>query len=786
MIPMKKVKILSFFICILFSTFYTHSQIISTLAGGGIGDGSIATNIAISSYSSAVDKMGNVYISDNDNNCIRKVNISDGRILTIAGTFEKGYSGDGDYAIKAKLNRPMGICLDKQGNIVFADAGNHRIRKISISTGKITSIAGTGQSGYNGDNIEALNANIYSPFGICFDKDGNLYIADTGNKRIRKVNFLTNIVNTIAGGNNANTYSDSANAENTIISAPSGVCVDNIGNVYFAEYGINIIRKINPTNNMITIFAGDYYRKYDRDSDNVIATTTSLFSPFGICVDSKNNIYIADSDNRRIRKINFLTNIITSVAGIGIWNRASSLPDGNPAIYANLERPTGITLDSMDNLYITDYWDNRIRKVDKLTGNINSIAGGGKIGFAGDGGLGKNATLSNPLGICIDDKGNLYFTDKFNNSIRKINIYNDTISTIAGEGGQVINSKLNDPQSVNIDTKGDLYFCSVSVANKIDMKKGLMTTIAGNGTTGFYGDGDLAINAELYAPFNIAVDKSQNIYICDYNSIRKIDFKTEIINSIVGKLDSGFTGDGGLAIDAKLYGAGGIVFDNFGNLYVADIGNNRIRKVYSSTGIINTIAGNGEAGYSGDGGLAINASLNHPSDICIDKLGNIYFVDKNNQCVRKIDHIDGTITTIAGNGIKGFSGDNGLATLASLSNPSGVCVDSIGNIYISDYDNRRIRKVTSKFPLAIENLKSSNDQLKLYPNPSTGLLNIDFNHIVENLSLSIIDIFGNVLMDFDYKKAGSVKLNLESLKEGLYFLNINSKESSSIHKLLKY
>ena len=216
---------------------------------------------------------------------------------------------------------------------------------------------------------------------------------------------------------------------------------------------------------------------------------------------------------------------------------------------------------------------------------------------------------------------------------------------------------------------------------------GIITTIAGNGIAGYSGDGGLATNAELNNPYGVAVDSNGNIYIADTNNnrIRKVNSTTGIITTIAGNGTAGYSGDGGLATNAELYYPYGVAVDSNGNIYIADTYNNRIRKVNSTTGIITTIAGNGTAGYSGDGGPATNAQLNYPYGVAVDSSGNIYIADTDNNRIRKVNSTTGIITTIAGNGNPGYSGDGGPATNAELYDPSGVAVDSNGNIYIADY-----------------------------------------------------------------------------------------------------
>ena len=318
--------------------------------------------------------------------------------------------------------------------------------------------------------------------------------------------------------------------------------------------------------------------------------------------------------------------------------------DGGKALAAELDQPAGVTVDTAGNIYIADYDNNRIRKV--TNGIITTVAGGGKSGL-GDGGLATSAELGGPAGVTVDASGNIYIAEQVNNRIRKVTP-NGIITTVAGGGNIPVFSGL--------------------------------------------GDGGLATSAVLSDPTGVAVDASGNIYIDDFlnNRIRKVD-TNGIINTIAGGGTSGALGDGGLATSAELSDPLGIAIDSNGNIYIADAGNYRIRKV-DTNGIISTVAGNGTQGYSGDNSAAIAAELSYVESVAVDALGNIYIGDGGNSVVRKVD-TKGIITTVAGNGIAGVSGDGDIATNAELVDPQSVALNSVGDIYIADRTSDLIRKV---------------------------------------------------------------------------------------------
>ena len=267
------------------------------------------------------------------------------------------------------------------------------------------------------------------------------------------------------------------------------------------------------------------------------------------------------------------------------------------------------------------------------------------------------------------------------------------IDTFAGrpafvDGGPAVEAELYNPAGVAVDGAGNLYIADSSNngIRKVD-STGTITTIAGTGELGFSGDGGPAVEAELYYPAGVAVDSAGNVYIADTGNqrIRKVD-STGTITTIAGSGEFGFSGDGGPAVEAEFRSPRGVAVDSAGNVYIADAGNRLIRKV-DSTGTITTIAGTGEFGFSGDGGPAAAARLAFPYGVAVDSAGNVYIADTGNQRIRKVDST-GTITTIAGSGEFGFSGDGGPAVEAEFRNPRGVAVDSAGNVYIADSGNR--------------------------------------------------------------------------------------------------
>ncbi len=324
---------------------------------------------------------------------------------------------------------------------------------------------------------------------------------------------------------------------------------------------------------------------------------------------------------------------------------------------------------------------------------ITTMAGNGGSGYSGDGGAAIAACLDEPTGLAIDAAGNMYISDKFNNCMRKVNtagimttVAGNATPGFSGDGGAATNAQLNNPYGIAVDTHGNVYITDYKNARvRVLGNSGNITTIAGNGGSGSSGDGGAATAAQL-SPIAVAVDDSGTIYIADGDNNRVRKIKNGIISTFAGNGNANFGGDGGLADTSALYYPSGLTCDHIGNVYIADYSNNRIRKV-NSAGIITTVAGNSIGGYAGDGGAATAAELAYPSDVVIDASGNFYIVDSFNGYVRMVN-TNGIISTYAGNGSQKYSGDGGPATAAGLDSPWGIAINSNGNIHVTDYTNR--------------------------------------------------------------------------------------------------
>lgn len=851
------------------------------------------------------------------------------QIITVAGNGSNSYSGDNGPATSAALNTPSGLCIDSNGNMYIADSGNNRIRKVATN-GIITTIAGTGPNGsyggYGGDGGLAINAELNYPAGIAIDNLGRLYISDSVNSRIRRIN-TNNVISTFAGNGTNGFLGDNGAATNAELSGPFGLSLDQYGNLYIADTDNQRIRVV--TNGIITTVAGNGIVPTDPGSGTT--PPTELYYPEGVAVIYP-FLFVADTRNSRVERTTLPNGGLGSIAGTGIEGFSG---DGGVATEAQLALPYDVVVTGVDSFYIADSVNQRIRQVSN--GIISTIAGTGIGGFSGDGSVAANASLYKPECICLDSNGNLFIADSYNSRIREVsgfatgptlslgavamseagsysvivsnstgsitssvavlsiltppsitvqpvneslligsnltlsvtatgtgplgynwlfnqsnvlqtgassiftlngvgtnnagaysvivtnayggttsqvatvtvgvvpsvgiapvedlawahsnalfsvtvtgsgpfayqwqfdgtNIFNDIIETIAEAG-------LSFPGGVAVDGTGNVYIADGGNYRVAKLNVGgVITTLAGGGSQHTdTGDGGLAVFASFAKVNSVALDLFGNVYIADVTRVRKIGVNG-IITTVAGTSTAGFSGDGGLAVNAELNSVTAVACDAVGDLFIADSSNNRVREV-SGNGIITTIAGNGTAGYTGDNIYATNAELNQVSGVTVDGAGNVYISDVKNFRVRKVA-ANGSITTIAGTGTQGFSGDGGLATAAELAAPSGLALDAAGNLYVADFDNYRVRKIGTNgiiTTVAGSTLGYSGDG-----GPATNAhLNVPLSVAFDTVgNLYIADSFNNAIREAFYGGQPTLSLtNVSAANVGDYSVTISS------------
>ena len=707
-----------------------------TTVAGGVGGPARATKVSVHACGMAYAG-GHLYVADATDSgtgdeaaSVRMVNPATGQLTTVAGTGLGGVLGDGGLATRAQESA-CSVATDKAGNLVLADGASNRIRVVAASTGHfygramtsghIYSVAGTGTAGFSGDGGPATAAKLSQPAAVAVDGAGNLVVADSGNNRIRVVAASTGIfygkamttgdIYLVAGNGATKGARDDVLAIHSSVTA-QGVAVDGVGNLVIADGGHQKVRVVAATTGTFygqAMTAGDIYKiagtgTHGFSGDGGPATAARLFDPDAVALDGAGNVLIADAENNRVRVVAAGTGTfygqamtagdIYTVAGNG---DGGSSGDGGPATSAAVGFPGAVTVDGTGNLLIAN---GGLRVVAARSGkfygramtagDIYTVAGNGQPSFSGDGGAATRAQFHEPFDTAVAGDGTLVVADTQNYRVRIVPAHSGT------SYGRTV-------------TAGHIY------------------TIAGNGTSGFSGDGGPATAAELAYPNGVAVDGSGNVLICDLdnNRVRAVAASTGTfygkamsagdIYTIAGNGTGGFSGDGGPATSAELQSPTYAAVDGAGNVVVNDAGNGRVRVIAASTGTfygkamtagdIYTIAGNGKLGFSGDGGPATSAEFNEPAGVAVDGAGNLLIADFFNERIRVVAASTGTfygqamtagdVYTVAGDGTSGFSGDGGPATAAELAEPAGVAVDAEGNLLIADTDNERIRVVAT-------------------------------------------------------------------------------------------
>ncbi|MFB3825821.1 MAG: hypothetical protein ACE15B_03595 [Bryobacteraceae bacterium] len=625
----------------------------------------------------AVDRQGNVYVAETDSHRIRKITPS-GRIYTVAGTGKAGAGGDGGPAAGAELNLPYGLAVDGAGNLFVADLANHRVRRIGTD-GLIATVAGTGEKGSRGDGGPATAAQLMSPRNVALDAAGNLYIAEFEGHRIRRVT-RDGRISTYAGTGVAGMSGDGGPAAAAQLNAPAGLAFDPNGVLYIADTQNRRVRSVPPSGVIFTFLGG---------SDG-----PDLGLPVALASDGQ-YLYVLERALPYIRRFRSRT-IFEIYAGTTVPGYGG---DGGWAKDARLSAALAdLVLDAAGNMYLAD--GRRVRKVAR-NGTIARVAGDAYTAAVGDGGPAVRAHLNEPSGLAMDLPGNLYIADAGTNRIRRLS-RDGLISTVAGagaagfagDGGLAAAALLTRPRGVAVEASGNLFIADTGNDRvRLARPEGAIRTVAGSGViSGRGADGGPALLAPLWAPLAAIADPRGTIYLADslHHRILVLD-AAGAARTLAGNGTQGYSGDGGAAAQAQLNEPSALALDAAGNLYIADAGNHAIRKV-DSAGIITTVAGTGKAGFSGDGVAALKAALDTPRGVALDGDRNLYIADSGNHRVRRVGP-DGIITTLAGTGVAGFCGDDGPAAAACLNYPWSVLLDGSGNVYVADTLNHRVRKL---------------------------------------------------------------------------------------------
>ncbi len=671
---------------------------ISTFAGGPVPTGVAALGAGIGRvHGLTKDAGGNIYIASVQN-VIYKMDTK-GTLTVVAGNGIQGYNGDNIPATTAELSFPYDVAVDGSGNVFIADSSNCRIRRVDAASGNISTYAGNGTCGYTGDNGPATAAQINTINGLSFvalDASGNLFIADEGNGVVRRVDAATKTITTYAG-NNAQSGGFCGNggpATAACFGDVRGLRIDNGGNLLIADAFNAVVWQVNATTQNIAIIVGN--GSTGSCAPGSPALSCGVINVEALYMDAAGNLFLSQHrGNGTVYEIAASTQTASIFAG---GNGAGFSGDGGPATAAQLNQNSGVVGDAAGNIYIADNYNSRVRKVN-TSGNINTVAGGGTNG---DGGPALAAEINNPLGMAVDSSGRLVFGDAQHSVIRRIDtagnistIIGNGIGAFAGDGGPATSAEISSAFALAMDTSGNVFFTDGGRRiRRMDAVALTVSTVAGSATVGFSGDNGPATSATLNSPQGVAVDGAGNLYIADAQNsvIRFVNASTQVITTIAGAAGSfGFSGDGGPASSAVLNFPTDLKVDTAGNLYFVDSGNNRIRRIDHTSLAISTVAGNGNSASSGDGGPATSAGMS-PNSLLVDPAGNIFISDFATNTIRRVDATTGVITTSAGNGTIGYSGDGGLATKAQLNGPASIAIDAGGNLYFGD-QGARIRKL---------------------------------------------------------------------------------------------
>jgi gliding motility-associated-like protein len=656
----------------------TNYGLVKTFAGNGLtsflNGSSTSANFRQPSGVAINKVLKTIYIADAGNNIIRAIDAG-GNVSTFCGSSKLG-NFNGSAAVSS-FNNPAGLAIDNNGNLYVADAGNNLIRKID-QNGNSTTLAGNGQPGST--NGIGTAASFYAPYGIAIDNIGNMYVADAGNNLIRKIVLSTGIVTTVAG-NGIQSYLDGIGTSSSF-NTPVGVALDNTGNIlYIADAGNNRIRKISLSTGNVSTLAGNGSQGFNNDNNADNGITASFYSPFAVITDAAGNVYVADSNNNAIREIIIDPNSgsvtqVTSIAGGGASGTDGTAGSSNGSTKsASFNIPVSLAFDSnYGNIYVADNGNNLIRDINTTNSQVTTYAGGGS--FQPGSGPKLDISFTAPNSVITDATGNVYVSDAGNYLIRKIDVSSGNVTTIAGTGlkGATNNTGTSasffNPSFLAIDEKSNLYV----------MDNGVLRTINTNGDVN-----NFIVNMGGYK--GIARDGAGNTYVSTIDHvILKIDVNGNVTTLAgVSKIKGKTNGNGALATFSSPLG---LASDAAGNVYVADSGNNLIRKIDPS-GNVTTLAGSGVAGSINGNGTS--ASFNNPNSVATDIAGNVYVTDNTN-LIRKIDLL-GNVTTLAGNLSSGNL--DGIGTLASFNQPADVSTDVIGNVYVADTHNNLIRQIVT-------------------------------------------------------------------------------------------
>lgn len=570
-----------------------------------------------------VDPSGIVYFGEEHR--LRKL-LANGETVLIAGSDKRGFSPDGSLASGSPIGNVNGVAIAPDGGIVFSEWANNRVRRVDPQ-GRLETVAGDGNGRFAGDGGPAVQASLLHPSGLAYDKQGNLFIADQNNGRVRKV-ATDGRISTVAG----------LGVTKDPMGCPTGVAINDNGDLFVADPCKRQVQVIRKGESSILGGVANTAKEPSGLGGPAIAAS---FDVFGLALNAAGDVIVSAPDHGHLYKID-RSGVFSILAGTGDWRAPA---DGSLAMNGAFQRPTHLAVDASGTIFLSDSDANRIYRIDQR-GVVTKIAGHGHGGYDGDNTPAREAAVSRPLGIRVRPGGSIVYAER---------------------GGS------NRIREISAD--------------------GRIRTLAGNGRAEYSGDGGRAIDAALKGPLGICLDSAGNVYIADTENqrVRKVGLDGTI-QLVAGSGWKGFAGDGGPAERASLDTPTGVEAGPDGSLYIADAGNHRVRRVLNGT--ITTVAGDGSDRFAGDGGPALQAAMRWPYDVAFGPDAALYVLDTSAGRIRRIDLASATITTVAGNGSHGFTGDGGPPLAAGLGrNPEGFAIDTFGNIYVVDANSAKIRLI---------------------------------------------------------------------------------------------
>ncbi|MEV6346718.1 hypothetical protein [Actinoplanes sp. NPDC051851] len=656
---------------------------LATVAGGPGANAKSATAIAMGARGLALNAAGTVlYVADIFANVVRSITLSTGLTSVIAGMGANNSNGDGGAATSAGINTPADLAVDAAGDLWIAAQLNNKIRKVTMSTGIMSS---------------PISSGLNNPQGVAFNSSGDGFIADTYNGKVLKYSGGT--VTTFASG----------------LNRPSNIAFDSAGNVYVTDCQNHVVYRWTSAGASKTVVAGNSTLISGTAVDGVLATASGLNCPRGIVIDSSDVVYISDSANNRIRRFT-VGGTISTIAGTGTAGMGG---DGGAATSATLDHPTDLVEDASTGRFYVSQGGDQISDAGAKDwgvrsfipgGNISTVGGNGWWGQSGDGGPATDAQLYRPGGVAFDSSNGLYIADTGNNLVRTVSA--GVITTFAGtgltggttatDGGAATSGNLSTPQDVAVDSGGAVYIADTGHHRIRRVSGGVIGTVAGTGTSGSTTTG-VAATTLLSSPWGVSVTASGRIYIADTGNNRILMMNGTAISVVAGTGTSGYSGDGGAPTGAKLNGPRDVKVDEHsGDVYIADTGNHVVRRIRN--GVITTVAGTGSSPLSdaGDGGLATAAVLDSPDGLETDADGNLYIADGDSTAapyggsvIRRVDK-HGVIHHLAGKyNSYSWAGDGSAAaaTSARIHTPGRMAFDSSGTLYFPNAGELRVRSI---------------------------------------------------------------------------------------------